>query len=78
MIRDEMLRVAGVIHELLGDKHFNRGDGGRRFDAARDQALAQFASAVVAAIQQFEGREPGCLRIVLGFPDDRLTLPQPH
>ncbi len=41
MIRDEMLRVAGVIHELLGDKHFDRGDGGRRFDAARDEALAR-------------------------------------
>ena len=78
MIRDEMLRVAGVIHELLGDELLDRGDGGRQFEAARDQARREFAGAVVAAIQQFEGREPGCLRIVLGFPDDRLTLPQPH
>ena len=37
-------------------------------EAARDQALREFAGAVVAAIQQFEGREPGCLRIVLGRP----------
>ena len=36
----------------------DRGGGGRQAEAARDQARRELTGAVVAAIQQFEGREP--------------------
>ena len=60
------------------DESRDCGLGGGLREAARDQALREFAGAEVAAIQLFEGLEPGRLRIVLVVPDDRLTLPQPH
>jgi len=78
MINDEVLGIAAVVDEALLAQPLDGFIGGGTGKAARDQALRELAGAVVAAIQQFERREPGCLRIVLGFPDDRLTLPQPH
>ncbi len=66
MIRDEMLGEAAVIDQAFLAEPLDRFFGGGPCEAARDQALREFAGAVVAAIQQFEGREPGCLRIVLG------------
>ena len=68
MIRDEMLGEAVVVDQPLMDEFRDCGLGGGLREAARDQALREFAGAVVAAIQQFEGREPGCLRIVRGRP----------
>jgi hypothetical protein len=78
MINDEVLGIAAVVDEALLAERFDGFVGGGTGKSARDQALRELAGAEVAAIQLFEGLEPGCLRIVLDFPDDRLTLPQPH
>ena len=66
MIRDEMLGKAAVVDQALLAKPFDGRFGGRAAEAARDQALREFAGAVVTAIQEFQGREPGRPRVVRG------------
>ena len=78
MIRDEMLRKSGVVQELLPDQARDCGLCGRLRESTIGEALAQFAGAVVAPVQELERRQPGRQLIIRSRRRGRIRLPPPH